>query len=475
MHEAEAAILSASRRRNRPRPPAPEPLEKTPGPLKFFHLVRANPIAGLTRSHFELPIVIRKTVFGTIAFVSDPAAVRNVLVDNAQSYGKARLQQRVLMPILGDGLLTAGSDRWRTQRRIIGPLFTPKFVACFAPAMAESAHAAVGKWKNCRDKPRLDIAAEMARITIDVLERTVLLDGIRGNHDEVVQAVTHYFNTAGRPGPLDAFNVPDWVPLLGRLRVRRSLALAARTVDMIIATRRARIAADPLSAPTDLVTILLRAGDPKNGGELSAAEIKSNIVTFIAAGHETTANALTWALYLLSVDPEWRERIETEVDLELPDGKYLEGSLERLVATRAVIEEAMRLYPSIPMISRQAVVADQLAGRSIAPGTTVIISPWVIHRHRLLWEAPDVFDPSRFLPGAREVIDRFAYLPFSVGPRACIAASFALQEMIIILAVIVRSFRLELVPGHEVWPVHRISLRPDGGLPMVLHRREQPA
>jgi cytochrome P450 len=190
-----------------------------------------------------------------------------------------------------------------------------------------------------------------------------------------------------------------------------------------------------------------------------------------AAGHETSAAALCWAFYLLALDPEWRDLVEAEADRELPDGRFVEGSLERLVMTRAVLEETLRLYPPIATINRQAMAADWLGEHSIEPGSFVIVAPWVVHRHRRLWEMPDLFDPSRFLPGARERIDRFAYLPFGAGPRTCIGASFAFQALTITLATIVRTFRLELVPNSQVRPVHRVTLHPKCEVPMILHRR----
>jgi cytochrome P450 len=242
----------------------------------------------------------------------------------------------------------------------------------------------------------------------------------------------------------------------------------------VVEARERRLAASPAAPPNDLVTVLLAAGETKPGRRLRKEEITSNIFTLFVAGLEPIAIAVTWALYLLSLDPEWQERLETEADRELPDGRYVEGSLKRLIETRAVIEETLRLYPPIATINRQAIAADELAGYAIAPGTIVIIAPWVLHRHRLLWEGSDHFDPSRFLPGARETIDRFAYLPFGAGPRTCVGGSFSLQAATIVLATLLRWFRLELAPGHQAWPVHRVFLRTQGGLPMILHRRQWP-
>ena len=457
--------------RNRPRPPAPEPLERMPGPLTFLRILQNGPIEGFTRTHFERPVVISKTILGSIAYVSTPAALRRILIENASNYHRATLQRGIFAASLGNGLLTAEDHQWRLQRRIIGPIFTPKMVAEFAQAMAEGARSLVDRWATYPDKSRIDIASELPRATVHILERTLFRDGLGPDRDKLHGALIHVLDTAGRLNLLDAFDAPRWLPRIGQLRARRSLKLFALTAEAIIAARCKCLSTTPDSVPNDLLTLLLQSRDPQTGAGLSTSEVKANIVTFIAVGSETAASALTWALFLLSLDPEWRERIEAEADREMPDGHYIDASLDRLVVTRAVIEESMRLYPPVPVTTRQAIGPDQLLGEEIAPGTMIIIAPWLINRHRLLWEEPDAFDPSRFLPGARERIDRFSYLPFGAGPRACIGGAFAMQEMTIILATIVRRFRLDVVPDHRTWPINHVTLRPRGGLPMVLHRR----
>jgi cytochrome P450 len=221
-------------------------------------------------------------------------------------------------------------------------------------------------------------------------------------------------------------------------------------------------------APHDLLTLLLEAADPETGRGLSDLEVRANIVTFIGAGHETTANALSWSMYLLSKAPRARERIEREVDDVLGRGPVGTEHLERLVYTRAVLEEAMRLYPPVPFMSRAALAEDRIGTLRIPKGSLVTIAPYVLHRHRRLWDAPDAFDPDRFLPDRRAGIDRFAYLPFGAGPRVCIGQAFALQEAMIVLAHAVRVARWDVDEGHDIRPVHRITLRPEGGLPVRL-------
>ena len=282
---------------------------------------------------------------------------------------------------------------------------------------------------------------------------------------------------SGRVDPLDIFGFPDWVPRIGRLRARPSIRFFEEMVNELIEARKALLASGE-PAPRDLLTLLLEAADPETGKGLTDIEVRTNIVTFIGAGHETTANALSWSLYLLSQDERARERVEQEVDEVLGEGPIEPQHLERLVYTRAVIDEAVRLYPPAPYMSRTAIADDRIGDLEIPAGSMVVIAPYVLHRHKKLWDEPDAFRPERFLPENRGGIDRFAYLPFGAGPRVCIGASFSLQEAVIVLATIARSVRLDLVEGHEVVPVQRITLRPRGGLPMRLTqraRKEAPA
>ena len=255
---------------------------------------------------------------------------------------------------------------------------------------------------------------------------------------------------------------------MSQRRARASAAFFEQAVDAIIERRRALVAASG-TIPRDLLTLLLEASDPQTGTGLTHEEVRANVVTFIGAGHETTANALTWSLYLLSLSPEWRERLAAEADRVLAGP--IEQALDGLVETRAVIEEAMRLYPPVASLSREALGPDDLCGRRIRKGALIIVSPWVLHRHELLWRDPGSFDPSRFLPGARETIDRFAYLPFGAGQRVCIGAAFSLQEAVIVLAHVMRSFALTPAPGQKIEPVQRITLRPRDGLRLRLERR----
>lgn len=455
------------------RPPAPLPRRTAPDMFDLLAALRTNPLATWTQEHFEHLIVAGEGVLGRVTVVSDPEAIRHVLVDNAQNYRKDDLQRRVLAPGLGRGLLTAEGEEWRLQRRTLAPLFAPRTVTGFIPAMAEAAERLVRRWRRGREGRVLDISLEMTRVTLDVLERTIFTQALARDPDALGRAITRYFEAIAPIDPLDLFGLPEWLPRIGRLRARPAIRFFEEVVGDLVDTRRALLArGEP--APRDLLTLLLEAADPETGRGLSDLEVRANIVTFIGAGHETTANALTWSLYLLSQDASARERVEEEADRVLGERRIEAAALDRLVFTRAVIEEAMRLYPPVPFMSRSALADDRIGSLKIPRNSLVTIAPWVLHRHRRLWDKPDAFDPDRFLGERRAGIDRYAYLPFGAGPRVCIGAAFALQEAVIVLASVARTARLEAVDAGAVRPVHRITLRPDGGLPMRVALRFPP-
>jgi len=450
------------------RPPAPVPKAEPLRPLSFLRTLWDNPIEAWTKLHFEHAIVTTRLPFGEVAVVNDPAAIRRVIADNRNNYPKDGFQKRMLA-VLNNGLLTAEDAQWRVQRRALTPVLALKNVRSFVPVMLCAARDLVERWR-LHDGEIIDVADEATDLALAVLERTIFSDGIAGNGRELRSAMRIYFDSLGRIDPFDLLNLPDFVPRLGRLRTRAAVRLFHRAVDDMIAMRGRRdLRAN--GRPHDLLTLMLNARDPESGRPLSAAEIRANVITFMSAGHESTANAIAWTLFLLSRSPAWRARVIAEATREL-DGPA-ERLPERLVETHAVVEEALRLYPPLAAISRVALSPDELAGTPIPRGTMIVITPYVLHRHRLWWKEPEFFDPARFLPPARAGIDRYVYMPFGAGPRGCIGAVFALQELVIVVAAIVREFELEVAPGHAVWPLHRITLRPRGGLPMIVRRRSQ--
>lgn len=446
-------------------PPAPRPPDQR---LRLFGLLatlRRNPLECWSEDFFREPIAKMRLPFTDAFLVHDPAAIKHVLVDNADNYRKDPIQRRILANGLADGLLSVEGDRWEVQRRMLAPLFARRTVTSFTAAMLTAADELAERWRGLGPKATVDMVAEMTLITLNVLARTIFSDGIAGDYGEFRDAMNAYFGVIGRIGALDLLGAPRFVPRPGRSRLRRTMSYFEGIIDRIIQTRRVRLESLAVGEePADLLTLLLRALDPSSGRSMSPAEVRSNILTFLSAGHETTANTLAWAIFLLSQSPDWRARVRQEAERELTGP--VEGLADRLVATRAVVEETLRLYPPIAALSRMATNADTIGAQAVKPRALIVIAPYVLHRHRLLWERPDAFDPSRFLPENRGAIARFTYLPFGTGPRVCIGASFALQEATIVLAALVQRFDMALAPGAQVWPLQKITLRPGNGLPI---------
>jgi cytochrome P450 len=449
-------------------PPYPPRSDKPRGALSMILTLRRNPLEIWGKADFERSLAIGRSILGLRAAAHDPAAVRRVFLDNAGNYRKDELQLRILSPGLGKGLLTAEGESWRQQRRSLAPLFSPRQVAEFGPAMQRVAEATVKRVGHRRDGAVTDVDELTSRMALEVLEQTLFSQGLGREPSAFQKAVTSYFNSFGRLDPLDLIGAPAFLPRLGRRRGRPALKFFDTAVDAIIDSRKALLDKGG-EAPRDLLTLLLGAKDPETGLGMPEADIRANIVTFIMAGHETTANGLTWALYLLSESREWRERAEAEADEAFDPGRP--ASLERCEVLRAVFEEALRLYPPAATLTRQAIADDEILGVRIPAGTVVAISPYVLHRRRGLWDNPDAFDPGRFLGERRECIDRFAYIPFGAGPRVCIGMAFATQEAIVILANFLRAFRFDLVEGHQVMPQQRVTLRPREGMKMHAKRR----
>jgi cytochrome P450 len=389
-------------------------------------------------------------------------------VEDQASYHKSTLERRILSARLRNGLVAVDAGQWQRLRRTLAPLFARKKIAGFAPGMVDVTAAMLQRWQDRPEGSIIVIKTEMLRLALDSLLRCIFADGL-GDPEAVANATVRYYSVCGTMDPFDVLGLPDFVPRLTRLRERPIMRAFDEGLSEAIRERRRSLAATP-QAPRDMLGAMLAAGDPETGEFMTEAEVKDNVMTFIFGGQETTSSAMTWALYLLSQSSEWRERVIAEAE-RVADAAP-EIAVDALVETRAVVEEAMRLYPPIIAITRNAIRRTEIVGHTIERGTLVVMAPYVIHRHRLLWRDPDVFDPRRFLPGASERIHGYAYLPFGVGPRMCVGAGFAVQEATLAVSAIMRQFTLELAPGESVWPVQEsFTMRPRGGLLMTATHR----
>ncbi len=430
---------------------------------RYFRALGNNPLEMFVTGAFEDPLWVGKFLGLTYAQVSDPAAIRHVLVTNASNYEMGRVRQVVFKPLLREGLLSAEGPGWKRTRHALTPAFTPRHVAGFAGEMVEVctrfadrlAEAEPASW-NLNDG--------MTELTLDILAQCLFggrapVDARRFGAD-MEQLLTDH----GRPHVLDVFSAPAWIPRSGHGARDRLLAdmrayLQEAVQDAADQARTRAAAPEASDQGTDLLAMLLQARD-EAGAPLPDSDIVDNLMTFLAAGHETTAQSLIWAIFLLTQAPDWMGRVQAELDA----GAHLDQPPEKwrdlLPTTTAVMNEALRLYPAAGALSRTSIAADMLGDTPIAAKTPVIIVPWVLHRHRTLWRDPDAFDPSRFLGAEGDTIDRFAFVPFGAGPRVCIGASFALQEMVIALATLLARLDFSFVGQDAPIPVMNITLRP---------------
>ena len=384
----------------------------------------------------------------------------------AANYHKTPITRALLEPILGRGLLTSEGSFWRRQRRIAAPAFHHRKIVSFANLMVSSTRDMLARWEEpfARGAP-VELQEEMSRVTLQIITRAMFSDRIGGDEARGVSRAMHDLNKQ-KMRFSDFIGLPEWVPRLPRRATRSAVQIIDRSVNRIIAERRA-----DGRDHDDLLSMFMQAEDAETGEKMTDRQLRDEVVTMFIAGHETTATALVWTFYALHCHREVEERLHAEVDGVL-DGRPPElGDLANLPWTRMVIEESMRLYPVVPMISRRALGDDTIKGIRVPKGTQVYLNIWLAHRDPDIWPDPERFDPERFDPTRANDRPKHAYFPFGGGPRICIGKSFAMMEAQLLLAMIAQSYRLRLADGYEVHPSGTAVLRPRGGLPMTLERR----
>jgi unspecific monooxygenase len=399
--------------------------------------------------------VVQGRFFGRSSFIlNTPDAIRHVLVDNYENYTRTPPGIRVLRPMLGEGLLISEGRAWKHQRRTLAPAFTPRAVAPLVPHMIAAIDEAIAKLRGTSGAA-VDLREAMQRMTLEIAGRTMFSLGM-GRHGAALRDfVMEYGTRLARPHFLDLLLPLAWPSPqdLARARFRRRWTAF---VAMLMAERRA-VGKNEGAPPRDLFDLMDAARDPETGRSFTDAQLGDQVATMILAGHETTATALFWSLYLLALDPETQDQVAAEVARATVEGGF---EPERLKFTRAVIDETMRLYPPAFLIARAAAAPDTVAGLPVKRRDVILIAPWLLHRHEKLWRDPGAFMPSRFMAPAPPP-DRFAYLPFGVGPRVCIGAHFALVEATLALAKLIGAFRVGLVDHEPVLPIGVVTTQPD--------------
>ncbi|MBK5932943.1 cytochrome P450 [Rhodovulum imhoffii] len=437
-------------------PPKPAPRDGKITLAGYIHRFRADMLSAHPAKLYRAKMAEFRTPFFRSYMVNQPDLIRCVLRDRPMEFPKSDRVGAGLRPLLGNSVFLTNGETWLRQRRIIDPAFEGGRLRDTFPAMLEAARATVARFVP----GETEVEAHMSHAAADVIFRTLFSIPIE---DETAQAVFHQFRAYQRSQPLvnlAAFLGPRWVPRLHGRRTRASARAIRRLILQMTTARKAQIASG--TAPDDLATKIMTTRDPETGETFDAAEMVDQVAIFFLAGHETSASALAWALYLLAISPEAQVRAAQEAD-SFPDEPEF-GDLKKLPFIRDVFREALRLYPPVPMMVRETTRPERFRNRDIPVGSQIVLSPWHLHRHSLYWSNPDGFDPDRYTTADGKACLRDAFIPFSAGPRVCTGAGFAMAEAVLILALILRRWRLDPVPGREPVPVAYLTVRAREGI-----------
>jgi cytochrome P450 len=440
-------------------PPAPVP-PKGPLPLWRFVLQLSRSTIGIWGERaYEMKVFGGKRFGVATLMVNDPEGVRHVAAGDAKGlYHKSITTRRLVRPAAGDGLVLAEGAEWRKQRRALAPAFTPNNVNLFIPHFKAAAEALMS---DLSKGARHNLAYAFQETALDAACRALFSMPIGGRGRRLAKLARAYVKGPGRPMIWDSLAPSeDFLAFLtpGRWLFRRRWLKEVRGV---VAERRAqeRAAERQVDEPADLLDLLLGADAAKT--DMSDEEIRDQVSTFIGAGFDTTARVLFWTTYLLSLDKAEQARLREEVRAFPPGKVKVLANLQKWPRLRAVLLESMRLYPPAPLYTRMAMEEDEVCGRKVEPGTIVMISPWLIHRHKLLWERPEAFIPDRFEGKAQDYLTNGAYIPFGAGPRICIGATFSLAEASLVLALLLERFEIDLDDDRPITPVSIITTMPD--------------
>ncbi|MDA1154408.1 MAG: cytochrome P450 [Proteobacteria bacterium] len=408
-----------------------------------------------------------RTPFFRSFLVNDPALLREVLKDNPDAYPKSDRIGAGLRPLLGNSVFLTNGAQWRAQRRIIDPAFEGGRLRDTFPSIVAAGQAGCDRFAAMADDTPRAIDAAASHIAADVIFRTLFSLPIE---DETAGEVYHRFQAYQQAQPilnLAAF-LPRlrWMPRFFRPGVRGQARAIRRLIADLTQARLDQIAAG--TAPDDLATKIMTTADPETGKTFTKGEMVDQVAIFFLAGHETSASALAWALYLLATHPDWQDKVAAEAATF--EARF--SDLSRLATTRDVFREALRLYPPVPMMVRQASKPTIFRSRRVPAGAQIVLSPWHLHRHDRIWDAPDAFDPARWQDGATKTAQRDGYLPFSAGPRMCSGAGFAMIEGVVLLAQLVGRFRFAPVAGQVPVPAAHLTVRARDGIMLRITPRD---
>lgn len=431
-------------------------------PAYFINFVH-NPLGATPAVVYREPIFqYRKR----LTYVTEPQLIKRILLDEFTEFPKTIIERYVFTALLGKGILTAHGADWRWQRQAAAPLFRPTEIQRYAPIMTAAAERVLTDWRALSPGSLRLVDQDTTRAAFRVIAETMLHSDDPAVTAALERANRDYLLPLSWPGVYGVLGLPEWLPY-PRRSARRAAERDMRSAvgNLVKERRHQRLARD------DLMTRLLSAKDPETGQSMADEQMVDNLLTFLLAGHETSAKALAWMLYLVARSPKWERRMLDEIKSVAGQEPIGAEHVSRLAAVTMFIKEGMRLYPPISSLARVATKDFDLDGTLVKKGGIIVIPIFAVHRHQRLWEDPSRFDPERFTPERESEQVRYQYMPFGAGPRVCIGASFAMLEATILLATFVRAARFEVPAGYVPVPLSRIALQPKGGMPLKVRMR----
>ncbi len=458
----------------------PQPIRLPPKPASrvgkvslwaYFKLFKKDILSAQPARLYRAWMAELRTPFFNSYMCNDPDLVNLVLKERPMDFPKSERIRTGLKPLLGESIFISNGALWEHQRRIIDPAFEGGRLRTVFPAMWDSGMAVVERLQPLADGSPIEIESHTSHVAMDVIFRTLFSVPVE---NEIASAAFSAFREHQQAQPvanlLSLLPLPKWFPHFHSRRTRRTAATIRGLIAQLTEARAQEIAAS--KAPDDLANKIMTTPDPQTGKCFDTEEMIDQVAIFFLAGHETSAAALAWALYLLATHPDWQELVAAEAQKSFEPEKIYFSTMSKLRHSRAVFREAMRLYPPVPMFVREATCPERFRGRDVAPGAQVILSPWHLHRHERLWERPDEFDPARFeTPNGKECL-RNAYIPFSAGARVCPGSAFAMAEGPLLLSMLVRAFRFEAVEGKVPIPEAHLTVRARDGIYLRLIPRD---
>jgi cytochrome P450 len=425
------------------------------------NLIDVWPDAVYSEALVETRLLGRNTVF-----ITDPRLIRTLLVDHEDALVREEVAQRALVPALGNGILTSDGAAWRLQRRIVASAFRPDCIRMLVPRMYEAARTTSVRWSQRNPQEPVDLLQDIMRTALDIILAALVSGDEALDVDAFETALETYIGVTNWKMAYAMVGAPSWLPHPRQAAGAKAAAASRLAMAAIVARRRTAG-----KQGTDLLGMLLSARDPDTDTAMNDEAIVDNLLTFIAAGHETTALALTWTLRLLHDHPEVEQRVLDEIKVVAPDFAGDPACVDRLVYTRQVIMESMRLFPPAPLIVRRTTKSVILGGTTIQAGSSVHIPIFALHRQERLWPRAQTFEPDRFAPTQSAERERFTYMPFGAGPRVCIGAGLAMTECLVVLASLLPTYRVRPLQATPPRAQMRITLRPVGGMPVRIALR----